>query len=120
MSWVIKGSVRPLDTRPLIFNTLPTSEVFGKKRRYMWAKLWVCGLALLFCAIGSAEAEDASAGYRAMAPLAEYLSTHEGEEIALARSAAPTSISDKAEILTLGSHGYTTAIKGTNGFVCLV
>jgi len=86
----------------------------------MWAKRWVCGVALLFCATGSAEAEDASAAYRAMAPLVEYLSTHEGDEIALARSAAPTSISDKAEILTLGSHGYTTAIKGTNGFVCLV
>jgi hypothetical protein len=86
----------------------------------MWAKLWGCGLALLLCAISSAEAEDASAGYRAMAPLTEYLSTHEGEEIALARSAAPASISAKADILALGSHGYTTAIKGTNGFVCLV
>lgn len=86
----------------------------------MRAKVWVCSLALLFGAIGSAEAEDAGTGYRAMAPLTEYLSTHETDEIALARSAAPASVSAKADILTLGSHGYTTAIKGTNGFVCLV
>jgi hypothetical protein len=41
-------------------------------------------------------------------------------EIALARSAAPPSISANAEILVLGPQGYTTAVKGTNGFVCLV
>jgi hypothetical protein len=42
------------------------------------------------------------------------------EEIALSRSAAPTSISDDASILTLGDHGYETAVKGKNGFVCMV
>jgi hypothetical protein len=41
-------------------------------------------------------------------------------EIALARSAAPASISDKAEVLVMGSSGYTAAVKGRNGFVCLV
>jgi hypothetical protein len=41
-------------------------------------------------------------------------------EIALASSAAPASISAHAEVLVLGPHGYTTAVKGTNGFVCLV
>lgn len=86
----------------------------------MWAKEWTCGLALLFCAVGSVEAENSGAGYRAMAPLTEYLSMHEADEIALARSAAPTSISAKADILALSSKGYKTAIKGTNGFVCLV
>jgi hypothetical protein len=86
----------------------------------MPAKVWTCGLALLFCAVGSAEDEHASAGYRAMAPLTEYLSMHEADEIALARSAAPISISAKADILMLGSQGYKTASKGTNGFVCLV
>jgi hypothetical protein len=38
----------------------------------------------------------------------------------LARSAAPASIAGDADVLTLGSHGYETAAKGKNGFVCLV
>jgi len=41
-------------------------------------------------------------------------------EIALARSAAPASISDAAEVMVLGAQGYTTAGKGTNGFLCVV
>src|SRR5262249_24992204 len=42
------------------------------------------------------------------------------DEIALARSAAPPSISGDAQILVLGTQGYETAVKGTNGFVCFV
>jgi len=60
------------------------------------------------------------APYPKMAPLAEYLSADPASEIALARSAAPAVISDKAEILVLGAHGYETVVKGTNGFVCYV
>ena len=41
-------------------------------------------------------------------------------EIALARSAAPKAISGEATVLVLGPHGYVTAVKGKNGFVCLV
>ncbi len=41
-------------------------------------------------------------------------------EIAMARSAAPDSLSRDASVLVLGRHGYETAVKGTNGFVCLV
>jgi len=41
-------------------------------------------------------------------------------EISLARSAAPESISRDADLLVLGPHGYETAVKGTNGFVCVV
>ena len=86
----------------------------------MRAQVWACGLIWLSCAMAAAQAEDAPARYRAMAPLAEYLSAHETDEIALAKSAAPASISINAEILTLSSRGYKTAAKGTNGFVCLV
>jgi hypothetical protein len=39
-------------------------------------------------------------------------------EIALARSAAPESISGDAEVQVLGRHGFETAVKGENGFVC--
>jgi hypothetical protein len=58
--------------------------------------------------------------YPAMAPFAQYLMRDQNAEIALARSAAPKSISDAAEVLVLGRNGYTTAVKGSNGFVCMV
>jgi hypothetical protein len=78
------------------------------------------GLAFLLCAIGSASAEDAKATYPAMAPLAQYQMASMADETALARSAAPTSISGDADVLTLDSNGYKTTVKGKNGFVCLV
>jgi hypothetical protein len=58
--------------------------------------------------------------YAAMAPLDQYLMRDEKSEIALARSAAPASISDEAEVMVLGRTGYRTAVKGTNGFLCIV
>ena len=64
-------------------------------------------------------AQEAKTSYPRMAPIDQYL-MDQSAEIALARSAAPASISDKAEVLLLGRDGYTTAVKGGNGFVCLV
>jgi len=58
--------------------------------------------------------------YAKMAPVDQYLMTDQGAEIALARSAAPESISHDAEVQVLGRHGFETAVKGTNGFVCIV
>lgn len=58
--------------------------------------------------------------YPAMAPLNQYLMPDEKSEIALARSAAPASISDGAEVLVLSRTGYRTAVKGANGFLCIV
>jgi hypothetical protein len=55
-----------------------------------------------------------------MAPIDQYLMTDQGAEIALARSAVPESISRDAEVLVLGRHGFETAVKGKNGFVCIV
>lgn len=60
------------------------------------------------------------APYPAMAPLDQYLIPDEKAEIALARSAAPASISDAAEVMVLRRDGYATAVKGSNGFVCIV
>jgi hypothetical protein len=67
-----------------------------------------------------AVAQTDKAQYPVMAPVDEYLFTDENSEIALARSAAPASISDKAEVMVLGRKGFTTAVKGTNGFLCVV
>jgi hypothetical protein len=58
--------------------------------------------------------------YPSMAALNEYLMPDRNAEIALARSAAPDSISRDAKILVLGPHGYETAVEGKNGFVCVV
>jgi hypothetical protein len=68
----------------------------------------------LFCA-SVAHAAD----YAAMAPQDQYMMAP-AAEIALAKSAAPPSIADKATVLVLTPHGYETAVKGSNGFVCAV
>ena len=69
----------------------------------------------------AAQAQDRkAAAYPAMAPIAQYRIAARDDEIALARSAAPPSISADAEVLVLGDRGYETAVKGKNGFVCFV
>src|SRR5580693_6811954 len=58
--------------------------------------------------------------YPAMDALDRYLMPDRNAEIALARSAAPDSISRDAKVLVLGPHGYEIAVEGKNGFVCVV
>jgi hypothetical protein len=67
-----------------------------------------------------AQAQAEKAHYPAMARLDQYLAQDENSEIALARSGAPSSISDAAEVMVLRRDGYATAVKGSNGFLCLV
>jgi hypothetical protein len=67
-----------------------------------------------------ARTEDAKPKYPKMAPIEAYLISDRKAEIALARSAAPESISRNATVLVLTRQGYETAARGTNGFVCLV
>src|SRR5258708_36282813 len=76
-------------------------------------------LVVLLSAAQPGQAQDAKAPYLSMAPVEQYL-MERNAEIALARSAAPDSISRDAEVLALGRHGYETAAKGKNGFVCIV
>jgi hypothetical protein len=64
--------------------------------------------------------EDRSTAYPTMASIEQYLIPDRDAEIALARSAAPGSISSDAKILVLGWRGYETAVEGKNGFVCMV
>lgn len=75
---------------------------------------------ILFLWPACARAQAAKAPYPAMAPLDQYLIPDEKAEIALARSAAPASISDAAEVMVLRRDGYAPAAKGSNGFVCVV
>jgi hypothetical protein len=67
-----------------------------------------------------AVAQTEKTAYPAMSPLDQYLIADENSEIALARSAAPASISDRADVMVLGREGYKSAASGTNGFLCIV
>jgi hypothetical protein len=77
-------------------------------------------LILISDAAWQARAQDRQMPYPSMAPIEQYLMADRNAEIALARSAAPEAISRDAEVLVLGRHGYETAVKGKNGFVCVV
>ena len=86
------------------------------------AKTFALGSYVMVVVLGvwsHAQAQDAKTPYPSMAPLDQYL-MERNAEIALARSAAPEAISRDAEVLVLGRHGYETAVKGKNGFVCVV
>lgn len=67
-----------------------------------------------------ARAQEVKTQYPQMAPLEQYLMPDRNAEIALARTAAPESVSQDATVLVLGKHGYETAVEGKNGFVCAV
>jgi hypothetical protein len=75
-------------------------------------------LALITAA--AASAAPAHSGASATSRLRQYLMASEAREVALARSAAPPSLSAHATIMVLTPHGYVAAAKGDNGFVCLV
>ncbi len=84
-------------------------------------KIASSSLVLVMLVFGrQAQTQDVKARYPAMAPLEQYLIADRNAEIALARSAATESISSDADVLVLGKQGYETAVKGKNGFVCVV
>src|SRR5712692_3074210 len=84
----------------------------------------IIGLAssVLAVALGASSQMQAQSKtpYSSMATLSEYLMPDRNAEIALARSAAPDSISRDAKVVVLGPHGYETAVEGKNGFACIV
>ncbi|WP_266170152.1 hypothetical protein [Dyella subtropica] len=82
-------------------------------------------LLAMFAASQQAVSQDAqkpgvTPSYPKMAPVDQYLMANRDAEIALARSAAPESISRDATVLVLGRKGYEKAVEGKNGFVCVV
>ena len=85
------------------------------------AAMAIQGFALLagFGIAGPAMSQDAATAYPKMAPIEDYLMGRDAE-MGLARSAAPDSISHDATVMVLTRHGYETAVKGNNGWVCLV
>jgi hypothetical protein len=94
------------------------------KEKLFRTRAW--GNLVLIALMGAAwqiQAQDAKAEdktYASIAPVDQCLMADRNAEIALARSAAPESIGRDAEVLVLGRYVYETAVKGKNGFVCLV
>jgi hypothetical protein len=82
------------------------------------SKLFVVLLLVVGAKVGAQVSKPGA--YPAMAPIEQYRIASREAEIALARSAAPPSISAAAEVLVLGTRGYETAVKGRNGYVCFV
>jgi len=91
-----------------------------ERKRVRTSALRSIALVVMFCAAWEAKAQDTKIPYPSMAPLEQYLMPDRNQEIKLARSGAPDSISGDAEVLVLGRHGYETAVQGKNGFVCVV
>jgi hypothetical protein len=85
-------------------------------------KMIALGSAVLVVALGAIPPMQVQSKtpYSSMAPLDQYLMPGRNAEIALARGAAPDSISHDAKVLVLGLHGYETTVEGKNGFVCAV
>ncbi len=99
----------------------PVSQKKSMQRQiFRMIKARTFALFVLLGVAWQAQAQDAKTPYPSMAPLEQYLIADRNAEIALARSAAPESISHDAEVLVLGRHGYETTVKGKNGFVCIV
>ena len=87
--------------------------------KQLQTKTWrLASIALLAAAMQS-HAQSVGAPYPKMAAMEAYLMAPDAE-IALARTAAPDSVSKDAEVWVLDRHGYRTAVKGRNGFICVV
>ena len=82
-------------------------------------RILVIAFTIVMALLASRPAAAQSAAYPKMAPIEQYLMDRT-VEITLARTAAPESISRDADVLVLGLHGFETAVKGKNGFVCIV
>jgi hypothetical protein len=81
--------------------------------------LRTCTLVVVVAASWQTQAQDAKTPYPNMAPVDQYM-MERSAETALALTAAPPSISGDAEVMVMGPHGYEIAVKGKNGFVCMV
>lgn len=96
-------------------------QVDGESGRMSTNRVAWRNLALLavMCAALRIQAQDAKQPYPRMAPIEQYRMDRDAE-VALARTAAPASISKDAKVLVMGQKNYETAVEGKNGFVCLV
>jgi hypothetical protein len=105
-----------------LFVTCEEMNMNLKSRANAIARIWlsrisISGLAV-FYSVG-VQAQVSKTPYPAMAAIQNYL-MERNAEIELARSAAFPAISRDAEVLVLTRNGYEVAVKGSNGFLCMV
>lgn len=89
-------------------------RTFATIKPLMWLLAVGAAIVLLSAAMKSGSAQGTT-----YPPLEEYLMPEEAE-IALAKSAAPATISDHATIKVLTDTGFEVISEGDNGFVCMV
>jgi hypothetical protein len=94
--------------------------VFAPGAHHLASTLSALALLALTPSHSRADASFSTTPYPQMAPIERYLMVDRANEIALARSAGPKGVAQDASVLVLGKSGYETAVKGANGFVCLV
>ncbi len=85
-------------------------------KRYLTCAGFITLLALYTPAFGLAAQPNP---YPTMAPIAKYMMPR-AAEIAMARSAAPPSLSAHAGVMVMIRTGYEVVDKGTNGWMCVV
>lgn len=83
------------------------------------AKAWKLVASAAAILLSAAAILTSAQGQTQYPPLSEYMMPQDAE-IALARSAAPANVSDRATIKVLNESGFEVAIEGDNGFVCMV
>ena len=90
------------------------------RKRFTAGALLIFALIFAIVTPGHVQGQDKEDPYPHMAPLDQYMIADRNAEIALARTAAPPSVSGDATVVILGPHGFETAAQGKNGFVCIV
>jgi hypothetical protein len=115
---MIRGGCRIIGSRAYLESVAKGNQMNPKVVRAI--TLGTFALVAVLCAARPGRAADAKSPYPSMAALDQYLIVDRNAEIALARTAAPPSISRDAKVMVLGPQGYETAVEGKNGFVCVV
>lgn len=90
------------------------------RKRFTVGALLIFALIFAIVTPGHVQGRDKKDPHPSMAPLDQCLIADRNAEIALARTAAPPSVSGDATVVILGTHGFETAAQGKNGFVCIV
>src|SRR6266581_405874 len=91
-------------------------QVQSKKRKEIKMKKLMLPLLALLASLSPAVIWAQDTKYP---PLSEYIMPRDAE-VALAKSAAPANISDRATIKVLTTSGYQVVREGDNGFACIV
>src|SRR5215469_4746314 len=109
----LRKHLRPEETKRSIMRFAKIEKIAAR------VAMGALALVSLLSMTASTLAQDAERPYPRMLPLSQYLMDRNAA-ITLARSAAPEGISKDASVLVLTPNGWETAVKGTNGFVCMV